>query len=192
MITAYSQTRIGNATVVTVTSDRGEPVLYYHWYVDGVWVGSTTAPERAFYLDSGDEATILCLDTADPAFDGAAAGAMGGGAAPGWSARRSIWWVRSAATDVAYYRVDQSKAGGAWAEIGRIPADETRWDYSLLTSRLDDLTEYAWRVVPVDMAGNDGTALALDAETVVRTPDSPDYAIAFSAETTRVTWSEAA
>ena len=62
----------------------------------------------------------------------------------------------------------------------------------MLTPRLDDLSTYTWRVIPVNTAGNDGTALTIGPELIVRTPDAPNIEIVFDSGTTRVTFSEAA
>ena len=184
-ITAYSQVRIGNVTRVTVTSDLSAPI-YYHWYLNGSWSGVTTGPGKSFHLGDGDQARIEAIDTNDPAYDGIA------NAPDGWPARRTIWWCRSVDSDVVRYRVEQQKDGGDWSTLGTVQAVAGQWPYSLLTGRLDDLATYAWRVYPVDAAGNDGTALTLDSEKIVRTPDGPDFAIAFDDGTTKVTFSAAA
>jgi len=76
----------------------------------------------------------------------------------------------------------------AWETIGIVPHDDAQWVYSLLSPRLDDLADAEFRVVPVDKAGNDGTALALSSERVVRTPDGPDFTVTFDSGTTKVTF----
>ncbi len=75
-----------------------------------------------------------------------------------------------------------------WETIGIVPHDEAQWVYSLLSPRLDDLADAEFRVVPVDKAGNDGTALALSAERIVRTPDAPDFTATFDSGTTKITF----
>jgi hypothetical protein len=56
-----------------------------------------------------------------------------------------------------------------------------QWSYSWATGRLTDLTQYAWRIVPVDGDGNDGTPLALPLETIVRVPDAPSFGVSVAA-----------
>lgn len=183
-ITSYSQVRDGNMTEVTVTSDLGGTV-YYHWYVDGCYVASTTSPVKSFYLEVDEEARVEVLDTNDSAYDPIA------NAPAGWPSRRSLWWIRSTASDVDHYRVEQKKGVGSWATIGLVQHDDREWTYHLLTPRLDDLETYQWQVIPVDKAGNDGSALDFGSEKIVRTPDSPDFEISFNSGPTTVTFSEA-
>jgi len=185
VITDYNQTRRGNVTTVNVTSSLSG-VVYFHWYVDGVHVAATTSPEWTFRFEGGEQVRVEVVDTADPDFDTVA------GAPAGWPARRLLWWTASVSADCAHYRVEQKKATGSWETVGLVHHQADQWAYQLLTDRLDDLTEYTWRIVPVDTAGNDGTAKTIGPETVVRTPDAPDFDISFDSGTTQVTFSEAA
>jgi len=183
-ITAIQQTRFGNVTTVAAASDLGGTV-YFHWYLDGCWVGVSQTGAWDFYLPLADQARIDVLDTADPAFDPVV------NAPAGWPARRTIWWVRSLAADCDHYRVLQKKAAGDWQTIAIIHQEPHRWEFSILTDRLDDLSDYQWRVIPVDLAGNDGTPIGIGPERIVRTPDAPNFTIAFNPETTKVTFSAA-
>lgn len=184
-ITSYRARRFGNLVRVTVTSDEVGTV-YYHWYADGQYVGVTRSPTKTFYIDDGEQLRVVCVDTTSADYDPYQN-------PPDWyPARRVVWWVRSLSTDVRRYRVDQKAGAGDWETIALVDAQSGRWDYRVVTGRLDDLTDYAWRVIPLDAAGNPGTQIALDAERVVRTPDAPDYAIAFGDGTQKLTFSEAA
>lgn len=167
MITGYTTSRSGNITSVRVTSSLSG-VVYYFWYLDGAFMGMTTSPTKTFSLEPADQAQIVCLDSNDPAFDPIA------NAPVGWPARRTLVWVRSVDT-AAKYRVEQKQGSGAWAVIGYVPVDPTTWNYQFLTPRLLDLTSYAWRVIPMDALGNDGTSIALASELIVRTPDAPSF-----------------
>jgi len=183
-ITAIETTRFGNVTTVTATSDLGGSP-YFHWYVDGTWVGVCETGTWDFYLPLADQARIDVVDTADPAFDAVA------GAPAGWPARRTLWWVRSLAADVDQYRVEQKKGEGDWSTVAIVHQEPHQWEFSVLTDRLDDLSDYTWQVVPVDTAGNDGTPIAIGPETIVRTPDAPEFEITFDSGTTKVTFSAA-
>lgn len=183
-ITAYNQTRQGNVTIVTVTSGLGGTV-YYHWYIDGAFVATTLTPTRSFVLEVGEQVRIEVNDTTDPDYDPFA------NAPAGWPARRTLWWIRSTDADVRQYRVEQKKGAGSWATIGIIQANAVDWAYSLLSPCLDDLASYTWQVIPVDTAGNDGTALTIGPELVVRTPDAPEFTVSFDEGTTRVTFAAA-
>jgi len=187
-ITSYQTTRAGSVTVVTVTSDLADTV-YYHWYVDGQHVDQTLWPFKAFYLGVGQQARVEVIDTNDPDYD------WQSGAPEGWPSRRTLWWTSAdwpslGETDLDHYRIDQ-KTDGDWEAAGRVQHNANQWEYRFLTARLADLTEYTWRIVPVDRAGNDGTPLELRPEKIVRTPDAPRFAIAFDQGTTKVTFSAA-
>lgn len=180
----YEQFQLGQLTTVRVTTPLAGDV-YYYWYVDGAFVGMTTSPEYVLILPEGDQARVECRASHDASFDYATN-------APATPATRSVvWWIVSTASDVAIYRVEQQKDGGAWVEIARINHDAALWDYRIATPRLDDLGSYAWRVVPVDKTGNDGAAIAEAARTIVRTPDAPDFTTTFDEGTTRVTFTAA-
>jgi len=179
-ITAYTTTRLGNLTHVDVTSDLGGTV-YYFWYLDGCHVARTLAPSYSFQIPTGDQARVECLDSDDADYDPYE------NAPDAYPPRRSLWWVRSQDTDVDHYRLEQSEGGGDWSTLARVFPRPGDWDFSYLTGRLTDLASYQWRIVPVDTAGNDGTPITLDAHTVVRTPDAPEFSIAFDEDTTRVT-----
>lgn len=184
-ITAYSSVRHGNATTVTVTSDLSG-TIYYHWYSDGAYIASTTSASRSFLYDTDDQSRITVQDTNDADYDPIA------NAPVGYPAKRTVTWIRSIDSDVARYRIEQQLGAGSWAVIGLVQHVATTWQYELLTPRLDDLGVYTWRMIPVDAAGNDGTARTLDAETIVRTPDAPRFTIAFDGGTTKVTFAMAA
>jgi len=183
-ITAYETIRATSITTVIVTSDLAGTV-YFHWYVDGVYCGVTQSNRRDFFVDEGDQVRVECVDTTDAGFDAIA------GAPAGWPARRLVWWVRSLEADVDQYRVEQSQDGGAWSTVGIVHHRDTEWEYSILTGRLDDLSDYQFRVVPVDRAGNDGAPVLLESERIVRSPDAPDFAIAYDAGTDKVTFAAA-
>ena len=104
-----------------------------------------------------------------------------------FAARRELWWTRSTESDVAFYRVKQQRAAAGLATIAEPPATD-EWSYRTTTPRLDDLTNYDWEILPVDAAGNEGTALVIQQEQVVRTPDAPDFTVSFDGGTTRVTF----
>jgi hypothetical protein len=180
--------RISDVTKVTVVSDLSTSSLYgtiyYHWYLDGDYCGRTTAPYRNFQLKIGDQGRVEVVDTIDPDFDSAA------NAPTAYPARRTLSWVTSTSS-VDHYRVEQKKAAGAYSSIAKVFSVLGQWTYSAKSERLDDLTEYTWRIVPVDSLGNDGTPYVIGPELIVRTPDSPDFTVSFSASTTKVTFTAA-
>jgi len=153
---------------VSVTSSLTAPV-YFFWYLDGAFAGMTGSGSKVFILPQGDQSVVDVLDSADPDFDYIA------NAPTQYPARRTLVFIRSADAATARYRIDQQAGGGAWEIIGFVAQETGRWQYTFVTGRLDDLTLYAWRVVPLDSAGNAGTAVTIAQELIVRSPDAPNF-----------------
>lgn len=183
-ITSTTTTRLGHVTTVTVISNLTPPV-WYHWYVDGSWVGRTSSGSRQFWLADGEQARIEVADTTNPDYDPIA------NAPVDYPAVRTLWWLRSLETGIVEYLIEQKIGAGAWTEIARVRADETRWAYRYLTDRLTDLTTYEWRVSGVDAAGNLGTTLSVGSELIVRRPEVPNFTATFNAGPTTVTFAAA-
>ena len=181
-VTYDSIERTGSVVTIRVTSSLSDP--YYHWYIEGAWVGMTRVGEISVSLRDGEQDFVVCQDTTDPDYDAVAS------APAGYPARRTLAWIASTDADVAHYRVEESKNGGGWAELGTV-RDDGSWMYTYVTGRLDDLATYQWRVWPVDRAGNDGSPVELESENIVRRPDAPAYAVSFSPGALTVTVSSA-
>ena len=181
----YAQRRDGNVSTVTVTTNLAGRV-YYHWYMDGVWITVTNSNQYSFVVASDEQARIECIPSHDPRFDYVA----NAPATP--AARVTLWWIRSTDSDVKEYKVEQQKDSGGWSTIATVPYQAGAWDYRITSPRLDDLGSYEWRATPVDAAGNEGSTTSLDARMIVRTPDAPDFDATFDEGTTKVTFSEAA
>ncbi len=180
MITALTQKRSGNATTVTAVSDLAGAVIY-HWYLDGVYLGCGRSSDREFFLAAGEQAHIDVIDTIDPDFDGKAN-------APNIpAARKRLRWTAAIDPTAGAWRVEEKVDGGTWRTIAKMSARTGQWNYEYITRRLTDLANYVWRVVPVDEAGNDRTAVILDAAKIVRIPDAPAFTASYSAATNRVT-----
>ena len=178
VITLYETTRLDDVTQVTVTSDlTGE--VFYHWYLDGMYVGATAAKARSFQLPPGSQAEIEAADTLDPDYDPLSF------TPAAYPARKTLWWVRSPDSDVGKYRIEQQKDVGEWTQLAEIPAAGS-WDFWFTTGRLDDLADYAWRITPIDAAGNAGDPILFTQEKIVRKPDAPDFAAVFNPATRRV------
>jgi hypothetical protein len=180
----YSAVRIGETTEVLVATSLSE-VAWYCWYVDGAYVGKTVGPTKSFQVPTGEQLRVECLPTADADFDPIA------NAPDGYPARRTLWWTRSLDANVAAYRVEQKASDGDWTTLAEVPPEADQWGFSVLTGRLDDLTVYTWRVTPIDAAGNEGTPITIGPETVVRTPDAPNFTAELDAETQTVEFAEA-
>jgi len=183
-ITSITTQRIGQTTIVTAVSGLSGTV-YFHWYLDGAYVGVSQAGTRAFAVPSGEQARIEVIDTLDPDFDPLAA------APAAFPARYTIHWIRSLAADVREYQINQND-GVTNSEIARVPHDDAAWDYTFITPRLDDLTTYTFQVVPMDAAGNAATVIPLLQELVVRVPDAPDFTAVRDVGTQKITFAAAA
>lgn len=184
-ITSTTTTQTFGATIVTVVSDLSGTVMY-HWYLDGAFVSATNNPSKTFFIEQGDQVRVEVIDTLDPDFDSVA------NAPVGYPARRSLWWVRSTSLDVAKYRIEQQRETEGFVVVNEVTHVPGAWSFSILTVRLDDLTNYDWRIIPIDGSGNEGTPLAFGPQKVVRRPDSPGFEIAFDSGTTKVTFNAAA
>jgi len=166
--------RIGDATRVTATSALTGTV-YFLWYVDGAYVATTKTGVRDFTLAAGDQARVEVLATTDPAFDPIA------NAPTEWSARRSLWWCRSLATNVDHYTVEQAIGSGPFAVAAVVTQTPEAWALGWLSARLADLTTYTWKVTPYDRAGNRGASRLFGPELVVRRPDGPRFTASVAA-----------
>lgn len=179
MIQSYQTTNAGPLTRVTVTSSLSG-LIYYNWYLDGQLAGVTQQPSYSFALQPGQQGVVDCIDSNSSAPPSAPAG---------WPSTRTLLWERSTDATIDRYEVQQSGGGafssgfstgfsGSFTTIGYAADIPSQWSYAFVTGVLADLTNYAWQVVPIDRAGNAGTAIALAAELVVRTPDAPKFAVA--------------
>jgi len=176
-------------TTVTAVS-RMSGRVFYHWYIDGAYVGRSTGNTRTFTLDDGEQVRIEVIDTNDPDFDGVA------NAPDGYPARRTIRWVRSVEPDIVAMRVIQEKVGDADVTLAEVPLVGDRWNYELLSPRLDDLGEYGWITRTIDRAGNIGSITSAELEggpthKVVRRPDAPEFTVSFDDGTAKINFASA-
>jgi len=180
-----STVRRGAVTTVTAVS-RLSGRVFYHWYVDGAYLGGSAGNVKTFTLEVGEQVRVEVIDTNDPDFDGVA------GAPDGYPARRTIRWVRSIDPQIVAIRVIQQEVGEADLTLAEIPLVGDRWSYELLSPRLDDLGEYGWITRTIDRAGNIGSITAAVLEgalfqaPVVRRPDAPEFTVSFDAGTAKI------
>ena len=168
-----SASSVGGTTTVSVASWLRSP-LYYHWWVNGVYIGRTANGRQVLRPDAGEQFFLQVFDTRDPDYDPAEELLLAG------PARRTLQWIRSLDPTCTAYQVQQSEDSGAWTTIAQVVADDT-WQYSFTTEPLDDLAQYAWQVVPLNAAGRAGTAVDISSEIIVRTPDAPAWSLSFAA-----------
>lgn len=167
----YSLLPLGGLVQVTVVSSLTDPTIF--WYVDGVFHSRTTSLTQVFSVESGEQVEVEAIDTTTPdSFD------VEANAPTAYPARRTLWWTRPTDSDLALFRVKQQRASEGYSTVAEVPVSEA-WDYRVLTPRLDDLTTYDWQVLPVDAAGNEGTALALGPEQIVRKPDGVNFSATY-------------
>lgn len=186
-ITSTTSTRMGSTSTVTVTTDL-TGLVYFHWYIDGEYVGmsqsSTGSSSRTFAVDPDGQLYLEVQDTTDAAYDPI------DNAPAGYPARRTLEWIRSfplAANPIAHYRIEQSKNANPYTTLALVAHDERKWSYRFVVTGLTDLAYYQFRIVPVGANGNDGDALVLSREQMVRHPDAPNFSATFNAGARTVT-----
>lgn len=181
MITSYTFARSADTVRVTVVSNLVGDV-FYHWYVDGDWIGRTLVPTNTVRVPLGRAVEIICIDTLDGDFDQYLSAPMG------YPPDRIICWCRSTDPQVVAYRVSQRIAGGDWFTVGLVSADRRRWRYSFRAANLE-MALYCWRIVPIGVGGVEGPAIDIGPEFVVRLPAAPVISFAFDTQTKQVTFS---
>ncbi len=182
-ITEYRAIRVGNTHQITVTSDL-TGVIYYHWYKDGQYLTRTQSNKYSLYLPPNSQSRVVVLDTNDPDFDPIL---NNPDKFPGF---RTIHWIRSLSADVDRYRIEENKDGGGWVEKETSKHNKNQWVYYWTSGFLADLSDYQWRVIPVDVYGNDGDAITFGTEKIVRIPDAPNFNITYDDVSDKVTFVE--
>ncbi len=167
MITGYTTSASGPLTLVTVTSSL-TGIVCFNWFVDGEFAIQTNVPEFSFAIQSGQQATIVCIDSNSSTIPTAPAG---------WPSTRTLLFVRSLDPTIQSYQIQQQENGGSWVTLASIPDDPTQWSFVYQTGPLDDLASYVWQAVPIGQNGNSGTPIALAAEFIVRTPNAPLFVV---------------
>lgn len=179
----YTTTRTGNVlTVTAVTKLTGD--LFYHWYIDGNYIDTTRANQKSFVVEALDQIQVEAIIVNHDGFDVIA------NAPAGYPARVTLHWVRSIDPNIKRYRIEQQKEAEGFAAIGVVTHADSTWYYTFLTPRLETHTNYDWQIVPVDLAGNDGTPLSIPQQKIVRTPDAPNFTIDYASGNQRVTFTE--
>jgi hypothetical protein len=175
--------RNGPVVCVTAASDLTGSVNY-HWWIDGVYLGSGSAPSRDFYIMAGEQARIDVIYTTDADFD------------PNENrpdvpeTRQRLQWTLGVDLQATIWRIDEQTDGETWNTIAKVAVRTGQWSYEYLTRRLTDLVTYTWRVVPIDECGNERTEVSLGSFICVRLPDMPETTMEFDGVTNRVTIGE--
>jgi hypothetical protein len=188
-VTDWKSGRFADWAYVEVTSNLdGDDDTWYYWFRDGIFQTRTRRRTFAIPLLSGVDADIKCipLRNALSHWDGSKADYVYDGA------QRIIEFIRPSTGEVDSYRIEYGTGDTEpveWTTLGTIQ-DTGKWSYRIKTHRLDDLTRYWFRIVPV-LHGNDGTPLVLSSVQVVRRPDAVSYTASISDVNQRVTFAEA-
>lgn len=143
---------------VSWSSDLGAPpATGYRVFRNGVQIGGTVYVESMdFTLDAGESLVVEVLDDPDASPSSA------------FPSRLTLGW--RPVSGAASYRVDEYVAS-VWT-ARRVLLEDGSPYYRYETRVLEDVTSHQFRVVPVDEAGNDGTALSFTV-LMVRYPDAP-------------------
>ena len=94
-----------------------------------------------------------------------------------FSGRLQLQWY---GTGDLSYRVEKL-ISAVWTLQETVP-DDGRGYYTWRSPQLTDVTTHSYRIVPVSIAGNQGTALSL-VSLLVRHPDSPSVAVTYNGST---------
>jgi hypothetical protein len=141
----------------------------YRIYVDGVRVSVQTQAVYRVMTGGAWSPVVEILDDPDevpkPAFPGAFV--------LGWETDPDAW----------KYRIER-KVDGTWTEYATLLCDQSKGWQSYSTPVLSDGVVHEWRIVPVDAAGNDGTAVEFTT-LMVRYPDVPAVTHTYNGALTR-------
>ena len=155
------------------SSDREDPTFWI--YRDGALVvGPTTAATLLVRAAPGDDAVWEVIDEDGQAPDAA------------WPGRATLAWYGVAGA--ARYEV-REYVGDEWVARAILYPDPAAY-YTWTSRRLEDDQAHQFRVVAIGADGNESTAAERHLF-MVRHPDVPDLAFAYSAASGEVTVSEA-
>jgi len=182
-ITNLTAKRLGKFEVQVTATSSLTGAVYYYWFLDGLFIGVTEVNTRTVYLQDAAQAKLAVVDSNTQVNDPSTL------VPEMWPGRRELWFVRSTGAD--HYLLEQQKNGGEWEQVCSHWPNTDQWDYTIQLASLEDLATYVWRIVPVDAAGNRGSARVLESERIVRAPDAPNYTISFDPGTANVTFSSA-
>lgn len=158
--------------LVSWSSDLEDPTFYI--YQDGLLINTTEQTEQVFTVEKGESLVVEVLDDPD---------AVPITAFPG---RLTICWYASADTD--HYRIEEY-IDSAWklrAKIKDLGEGYFKWK----TRFLEDSQTHEFRILPVGINGNQGTAKEFSC-LMVRHPSEKDVGYLYSNDTHKVTVSTA-
>lgn len=160
-ITSLTSVQQGFQWLFQWVSDLSSPT-YYVW-LNGEFLMETAETSVSLYIAPGDDLQLSVFD------DSAAV------PPEHFPSRLTLRWVGRDGAQM--YRVEQY-VDSAWVPRTLIPWRLSNV-YRYTTARLDDVTEYQYRVLPLDAQGRSGTALNFTVE-MVRYPDPPTQTMDFT------------
>lgn len=150
---------------VSWTSTETAPVTF-RVFRDGQQISSFTSPDQSgeitVSVPPGEHVVIDVLDTASQV------------PAKVFPARMTVHW--ESVSDAVKYRVEEFVAS-VWTLRQEI-VDSGAGAYTWLSRDLEDVTTHQFRVIPVDAADNQGTALTFST-LMVRYPAPPDVTFSY-------------
>ena len=153
---------------VTWLSDQENALSYV--YVNGELFASGRLFEAIIPAQGGEQPVIAIFDDGD--------------GVPGveFPSRWMLQWETVAG--VEYYKV-QEYVDSAWVDRAHV-YDRGQPNFHWFTRVLEDVTAHQFKIVPVGVDANVGTGRELQS-IMVRTPDVPDYSVAYSNGTHKIT-----
>ena len=160
-----------HAWILEYTSTLTSPT--FHIYVDGFLQGKTQDTRYLLQLEDGGHAIVDILDDANES-----------------PPRRypARWLINWQGTDdtTDHYRIEEELPGPMWTLRRKVHHVQGRTSYQFLTRFLEDVTTHSFRIIPVGINGNQGTALTLS-HFMVREPDIPQVSTAYTPGTRTLT-----
>jgi hypothetical protein len=159
----------------TFSSDLGGTPTFYI-YIDGVLNETTTATTKLVQIQYDREFQIEILDDVN---------AVPAEAYPDFA---RISWEPVA--NAAKYRIDQWDGVSAWDELAVI-LDTNQNTFVYDTQKIDDVTDYTFRIVPLNSADIEGSPREFNLF-MVRRPDRPNVTYTYDNGTAKITATVAA
>jgi hypothetical protein len=134
------------------------PPITFRVYRDGLLIAQTEATSLtvAIAQDEAPVFEILDADEGDPQ--------------RGYPSKLVLGWYAEA--EPASYTIQEERGSGNWVDVDSLVNDGRTPYFTFTTRPLEDGEEHAYRIIPVGVNGNAGTALEI-ATLLVRTPTPP-------------------
>ncbi len=169
MVTIQPPERIGNKTVLfRYSSDLGGTPTFYI-YLDGIRIAETKLTQYEIAIGINENSIVEILDDSDTQPQ------------PVYPGRVRLGWFF--VEDAQYYLIEEY-VGAAWVPRRKVP--DAGGYHAWMSRFLEDCQTHQFRITPVGIDGNEGTAKTFTI-LMVRHPDVPDVAYSYSNSTNKVT-----